>query len=136
MGCDIFKSCIFLFFLPPLYIFPKIVIIINNEVAAQKERAKLEYVIGALAGLAAGCLIGYLKNVFIWKGYVNKEDGASDHEQAQVYSRALISYFVNIIALVVVFLVRNYLPFSWIACIVALATGMALMNIVTAARRK
>lgn len=96
----------------------------------------MEYVIGAVAGLAAGCLIGYLKNIFIWKGYVSKDNGASDHEQAQVYSRAMISYLVNIAALVVVFVLRKYLPFSWISCIVALATGMALMNIVTAARRK
>ena len=96
----------------------------------------MDYVIGAVAGLAAGCLIGYLKNIFIWKGYVSKGDGASDHEQAQVYSRAMISYLVNIVALVAVFVVRNHLPFSWMTCIVALATGMALMNIVTAVRRK
>lgn len=96
----------------------------------------MNYVIGAAVGLAVGCLIGYLKNIFVWKSYVNKGDGASQHEQAQVYSRALISYFVNIAALIVVFLLRNYLPFSWIACIIALATGMALMNIITAAKRK
>ena len=96
----------------------------------------MDYVIWAIAGLAIGCLIGYLKNIFIWKGYVSKDSGASDHEQAQVYSRAMISYLVNIAALVIVFVLRNYLPFSWIACIIALATGMALMNIITAARRK
>ena len=91
----------------------------------------MDYVIGALAGLAAGCLIGYLKNIFVWKSYVSKGDGASEHEQAQVYSRAMISYLVNIVALVVAFVIRDYLPF-----IVALATGIALMNIITAAGRK
>ena len=96
----------------------------------------MDYVIGALAGLAAGCLIGYLKNIFVWKSYVSKGDGASEHEQAQVYSRAMISYLVNIVALVVAFVIRDYLPFSWITFIVALATGIALMNIITAARRK
>ena len=35
----------------------------------------MDYVIGAIAGLAIGCLIGYLKNIFIWKGYVSKDSG-------------------------------------------------------------
>lgn len=91
--------------------------------------------IGALAGLAIGCLIGYLKNIFIWKGYVNREE-YTNGEQAQALSRAMISYVVNIIVLLVVFLLRNYMPWNWMVFIAAVATGLAGMNIVTSMRRK
>ena len=97
----------------------------------------LNYVIGAVCGLAIGCAIGVLKNIFIWRGYTKEKDDGSGYANAsQIYARALISYTVNILALIIVFLIRNVLPFSWVACIIALATGMAIMNIVTAARRK
>lgn len=96
----------------------------------------MSYVIGAVVGLTAGALIGHLKNILIWKGYVNKDDGSQGNESAQVYSRAMISYFVNILVLVIVFFLRNLMPWNWMVCLVAVATGMALMNIVTAAKRK
>ena len=45
-----------------------------------------------------------------------------------LYARALISYGVNVVTLVLAFLVRNFLPFSEIAFLIGTAAGLVVMN--------
>jgi hypothetical protein len=99
----------------------------------------VEYVTGAVAGAVFGCLVGYLKYMFIWNKYAAAEDVASGDysgEATKLYSRAFISYGVNIGALALVFFLRELYPFSWIACIIATAIALSVMNRVMALRAK
>ena len=99
----------------------------------------MEYVTGAVAGGIFGCLVGYLKYMFIWNKYAAADDaGNGDYsgEAAKLYSRAFISYAVNIAALIIVFVLRNCFPFSWVACIIAVAVALSVMNRVMALKAK
>ncbi|MBP3384425.1 MAG: hypothetical protein J6M22_03065 [Firmicutes bacterium] len=98
----------------------------------------MTYIIGAVAGLVFGGIIGSLKSLFIWKKY-GEEDASGYGYQAggnSIYARAMISYFVNILTLLAVFLVRNIVPFDGIAFLIATALTLALMNHVWALRQK
>ena len=97
----------------------------------------MQYVIGAVTGLVLGCVLGYLKNLIVWSRYVKKaENKGYENETAQVYGRALASYGLNIVILVIVFLLRNIVPVEWISYFLGAATGLVATNILTAAARK
>ncbi len=100
-------------------------------------RNNLQYVIGALCGLAVGCLLGYLKNAIVWNRYIKKgsEEGYSN-ETAQVYGRLLASNVLNIVILVVVFLLGNIVPIEKISLLIGAATGLVAINLITAGLRK
>lgn len=98
----------------------------------------MTYVLGAVVGLVFGGIVGSLKSLFIWHSYEKKEssDYADQTNGNSIYARALISYFVNILTLLVAFLVRNIVPFDGIAFLIATASALAVMNHVWALRHK
>lgn len=98
----------------------------------------LTYVFGAIAGLIVGGLAGYLKNRFLWRRYMTG-DSSSDAEAGQVggiYARSMISSAVNIVTLVLVFLVRDVVPFSETAFLIGTAAGLVAMNKVLVFKQK
>ena len=98
----------------------------------------MNYVLGAVAGIVFGGIVGTLKSLFIWHKY---EKGGSDPnsgpaEANSIYARAMISYFTNILTLLVAFLVRNIVPFDGIAFLIATALTLAAMNHMWALKQK
>lgn len=98
----------------------------------------MTYVIGAIAGLVFGGVIGQLKNIFIWQRYLrgSASDSANVNEATSVYSRVFISYFVNILTLAAAFFVGKLLPFSGIAFLIGTAVALSLMNKSLAMKQK
>ncbi len=99
----------------------------------------MTYVIGAVAGLIFGGIVGSLKSLVIWRKYGCSSDEYDNAGQASgnsIYARAMISYFVNILTLLAAFLVRNIVPWNGIAFLIATALTLAIMNHVWALRQK
>lgn len=98
----------------------------------------MAYVIGALAGLIAGIIIGCLKNLFIWQKYLKESVQAEvdPNSVGGLYARAFISYTVNILTLAAVFFMRGLFPFSWVACLIGTGIALTVMNKVLAVRQK
>lgn len=98
--------------------------------AKNKRRyGRLTYVIGAIAGLVFGGIIGLLKNLFIWRKYIDDKDGtAGQSGAATIYGRAMISYFANIAALAAAFFMRGIVPFDGIAFLIGTAAALAILN--------
>lgn len=98
----------------------------------------MTYVIGAVAGIVFGGIIGALKSLFIWHKYEQRGyDPNSDPDSVgTVYARAMVSYVVNILTLLAAFLVRNIVPFDGIAFLIATALTLALMNHISVLRQK
>ena len=79
--------------------------------------------------MALGLAVGFLKNLLLWKKYLRNEEAAGEAAgSGDLYARALISYGVNVVTLVLAFLVRNFLPFSEIAFLIGTAAGLVVMN--------
>lgn len=99
----------------------------------------MTYVIGAVAGIVFGGIVGSLKSLFIWRKYGNysgEYEYSGDASGNSIYARAMISYFVNILTLLAAFLARNIVPFDGIAFLIATALTLALMNHVWALKQK
>ena len=79
------------------------------------------YAAGALAGLVYGFLVGFIKYVCLWKSTIKSEMKITS---GTLYARMGISWIANFVALLLVFLLRNLLPFSFAA--VLLAVGLSL----------
>lgn len=95
----------------------------------------MTYVIGAIAGLVFGGIAGALKNRFIWGKYLIRDDAFN--EAAGLYGRMLASNIVNVVTLVIVFFLRNIVPFDGIAFLIGTAVAMTLMNkVLTAGQKK
>lgn len=78
---------------------------------------------GALAGLAYGFLVGYIKYACLWKRIIK-----SDKEIAMgaLYLHMGIGYAINVVTLLFVFLFRNIMPFNFMAAMLATAVGLSL----------
>jgi len=85
----------------------------------------LEYVWGALAGLVYGGAVGTLKYIFLWRKLL-AEDGQTEITDKMLYTRMFISYFVNAATLLLVFFVRNWIPFDFTAAAIATAVALSL----------
>lgn len=88
----------------------------------------MTYVLGAAVGILWGAIIGGIKYFALWRGYMNQEhSNAGDNK---VLGRLLISNLINVIALLIVFLIRNVIPGSmdWIAMIIATALTISLLG--------
>ena len=98
----------------------------------------MNYILGAVAGIVFGGIIGVLKNLFIWSRYEKggKDPNADPAAAGSIYARAMISYFVNILTLLVAFLVRNIVPFNGIAFLIATALMLSFMNHFMAMKQK
>lgn len=97
----------------------------------------LTYIVGAVAGLILGILVGLLKNIFIWLRYLRKNADSNNFQtMGGLYARAMVSYFVNVLTLVIAFLIRNVLPFDGIAFLIGTAVALAAMNKILAVQQK
>lgn len=97
----------------------------------------MTYVIGAIAGLILGGIVGFIKNRFIWGSYLRRDDqDAASGEAAALYSRMLGSNMINLVTLIAVFFLRNLVPFDGIAFLIGTAVTLALMNRVLQAGQK
>lgn len=101
------------------------------------ERA-VSIVIGAIAGLAAGCIVGWLKNSLIWIKYLNKTNNENPAEAGVngAYIRSMISFGVNVLTLAAAFFLRNVVPFHGIAFLIGTAAGLSVMNKVLSVQQK
>lgn len=89
----------------------------------------MTYVIGAIAGLVFGSIVGALKNRFIWGSYLHrKSEDAASGEAGALYSRMLVSNIVNLVTLLIVFFLRNLVPFDGIALLIGTAVALTIMN--------
>ena len=89
----------------------------------------MTYVIGAIAGLVLGGIVGALKNRYIWGSYLRREnDDAAAGEAGALYSRMLISNLTNLATLLIVFFLRNIVPFDGIAFLIGAAVALTIMN--------
>ena len=97
----------------------------------------MTYVIGAAAGIAFGALVAFLKNIFIWKKYgeFDASSGVDPAQASQIYIRSMVSFAVNVGTLLIVFLLREKLPFSFVACIIGTAASLAILNRIFARRQ-
>lgn len=94
----------------------------------------MTYVIGAIAGLVIGGVVGALKNRFIWGRYLYSEDVSN--EAGALYGRMMASNVTNLITLIIVFLIRNIVPFDGTAFIIGTAVALTLMNKVLSVGQK
>jgi hypothetical protein len=85
----------------------------------------LEYVVGAFAGILYGGLVGVCKYFFLWRGVLSAKDDATITMKS-MYLRMFISYAVNIITLLLTYVVRNIIPFDFVAFAIATALALSL----------
>ncbi|MHC1721917.1 MAG: hypothetical protein AB9836_01795 [Aminipila sp.] len=84
----------------------------------------MEYVLGAVVGIIYGGLAGFLKYIFLWRKLVKETDNTI--KMTAVTTRLTISYMVNAGILLITFLIRDMVPFDF----VALITGTAFSLVV------
>lgn len=95
------------------------------------------YVVGAIAGLVFGGVIGVLKNIFIWQKYLKKNAGNNGNDgAAAIYGRALVSNFVNVATLAAAYFARNVIPFDFVSFIIGTAVALSIMNKVLASQQR
>lgn len=82
-----------------------------------------EILIGGVAGLVYGAAIGYVKYVALWKRTIKNKASIS---MSAVYRRMAISYVVNFVALLFVFLVRNMLPIDFMWPLIGAAISLSV----------
>ncbi|MPN06697.1 hypothetical protein SDC9_153953 [bioreactor metagenome] len=84
----------------------------------------MEYVLGALVGIIYGGLVGLFKYFFLWRKLVKESDNTIKIKTVTI--RMVISYVVNVITLTVAYLVRNIIPFDFVAFVIATAFALVL----------
>jgi len=83
----------------------------------------LEYILGALAGIIYGGLVGFFKYFFLWKKLLRNDDTVT---MKTVSVRLMASYAVNFITLIITYFVRNMIPFDFMAFAIATALALSL----------
>ena len=97
-------------------------------------RNVLQYVIGAAAGLFMGALVAILKGRFLWGSILRKE--ASAEQALGIYIRIFLSFLIDFLMLALIYLLRDFLPFSFTTCIIAAALGLVTLTLVFSLRLK
>jgi len=87
------------------------------------------YAIGALAGLIYGGLFGLVKHLFRNSSLLKKKDAVK-----QVYIYMAVSMAINIAVLLSIYFVRNLLPWSFTAMLIAAAVSLSLAGKLSAFR--
>lgn len=81
------------------------------------------YLIGILVGLAYGGAAGVIKYLLLWRS-IAKTD--KELTSGALYGRFGISYAINFVVLLVVFLLRKTMPFDFYMTILATAIGLSI----------
>lgn len=85
----------------------------------------MEYVWGALAGLAFGGAAGVIKYFALWRRTLNAPED-SGITPSSVYTRMIISNIANVAVLAAVFFLRACMPFDYVAALLGAAAGLSL----------
>lgn len=85
----------------------------------------MEYIWGALAGLAFGGLVGAIKYYILWHRAAKLPE-AGELTPSYVYVRMIASNIVNIAVLATVFLLRDIMCFSFVAALLGVAVGLSV----------
>lgn len=85
----------------------------------------MEYIWGALAGLAFGGLIGLIKYYFLWHRAAKLPE-TGEITSSYVYIRMIASNIINIAVLATVFLLRDIMSFSFVAALFGAAVGLSI----------
>ena len=83
------------------------------------------YIAGALAGAAYGSLVGYIKYSVLW-GKVIKRN--KEITTGGLYQRMGVSYAINVVSLLIVFLLRDTMPWNFMVVIIAAAVMLSLVG--------
>lgn len=85
----------------------------------------MEYIWGALAGLAFGGLAGAIKYYILWHRTAKLPE-TGEITPSYVYIRMIASNIVNIAVLATVFLLRDIMSFSFVAALFGAAVGLSI----------
>ena len=93
------------------------------------ENSTLEYVLGAIAGVIFGGAAGAGKYFLLWRRFMDPEYRPDPKKTAKLlYRNMALSNIINILTLFVVFLIRNIIPFDFVAMIIATALALSISN--------
>lgn len=81
------------------------------------------YLTGAIAGAAYGIVIGYIKSTVLWKKVLKSEKKIST---GALYLRLGVSYTINVLTLLFVFLMRDEMPWNFPATLLGAAVTLSL----------
>ena len=81
------------------------------------------YIAGALAGAAYGSVIGYIKYAALWKRILKTNKKITT---GVLYQHMGISYAINVVTLLIVFLLRDMLPWDFMTVMIASAVMLSL----------
>lgn len=81
------------------------------------------YFTGALAGAAYGMLVGYIKYSLLWKRVMKSDEKMTT---GALYLHLGISYAINVVTLLLIFLFRNVMPCNFAAALIAAAVALSL----------
>ncbi len=84
----------------------------------------MDYVVGAIVGLMFGAAAGYIKYLILWRKLLRSNEEA---DGTKLVSRMLMSNAANILILLIVFLVRNHMPFEFVSTILGTAIGLSVV---------
>lgn len=89
----------------------------------------MTYIIGAVLGIIFGGIIAGLKYLLLWRK-ISKNQSNSDKNKNNILIRCMISYFINIMTLLIIYLLRDVVSdyMNWIAFITATALAMSLLG--------
>jgi small-conductance mechanosensitive channel len=84
----------------------------------------LEYVLGTIAGIIYGGLVGFFKYFCLWRKLLKEGDDTVTMKKMSV--RLIVSYVINFVTLIITYFVRNVIPFDFVAFAVATALALSL----------
>ena len=87
----------------------------------------MEYALAVFCGVIYGGAIGVCKYLFLWRKVIKAKDDEV-FKPGTIYVRMGISYAVNIIALLLIYLLRNTIPLNFVALLVSGAISLSLMS--------
>lgn len=93
------------------------------------------YVISAVVGAGYGFAAGLLKYVLLWRKVIRPNENAEEVKTAGIFIRMGLSYVINVLILLVVFLLKDILPFDFTVAIIAAATGLVISGKVFSTKR-
>lgn len=98
----------------------------------------MSQLIGVAAGIFLGCIVGLLKNIFVWGSYLRNQNsnGDTSKEQTMIMKKSIVSYLVCLGVLLAIYLLRGVLPFDWIYCLIATGLCISMMNVLIASKKK
>ena len=100
----------------------------NRTILSLLERkVSLTYGYGIAAGFLYGAVVGTLKYIFIWKKLISQKE-ANDFANTFLIIGVMASFFINIGALLLIYFIREMIPFDFAATIISAAVGLSIFG--------